>query len=102
MSQPANDKQVGCGGKCSQCNMKDAVEPGAYCGWRLTMTSLVIFIIPIGLAILGAISLPTFWASEHATFAGAGAGLAAGFVVSAIISIVIRKSGNRKDECDKN
>lgn len=102
MSQPENKKLSGCGGKCSQCDMKNAVEPGAYSGWRLSAASLLVFINPLGMAILGAILLPMFWASEHATFAGAAAGLTVGFIESAIISIVIRKSGNRKDECDKN
>ena len=102
MSQPDNNQQSGCSEKCRCCNMKDTHEPGAYSGWRLTAASLVMFINPVGMAIGGAILLPMLWASEHAMFAGAAAGLAIGFVESTIIGIIIRKNGKTEDECNNN
>jgi len=105
MVRPEDNQQPGCSGKCSYCRMDDARQghtEGAYHGWRLTVVSLIMFINPIAMAVIGAILLPMFWASEHAMFTGAAGGLVFGIMDSAIIGAIIRKSGKKEDEFDTN
>jgi hypothetical protein len=79
-----NDKPMTCPGHCPTCssNQKACAEPGLMTGWRLALSAACSFLLPLALAVAGAIALGPDATRETA---GAFAGLAAGIVAAVVV-----------------
>jgi len=84
----------GCAGCRAPCSLSsESKDSRALRGWRLTVSSALLFLAPVVLGIVGAACL----AGSHAgQFVGAAVGVAAGMAGSAILARAIwREQGKR-------
>jgi len=80
-------EKSGCqGGSCPHCAMSDVPTAENMTGWRLTLWSAGVFLLPLMLAFVGAI---VFRGDALVQAGGVLAGLLIGFVVSAVIAKII-------------
>ena len=91
MSSPdISDCQAG----CSQCSA-DSATPAAggeeiFTGWRLAVAALWVFVLPLALAVTGAIVARWYWPGPTGMLLAALAGLAVGGAISWTASRLIR------------
>ena len=79
---------------CSQCS-GDSATPAAgdeeiFTGWRLAAAALWVFVLPLALAVVGAIVARWCWPGPARTLLAALAGLAAGGAISWVAAKFIR------------
>jgi chromate transport protein ChrA len=84
--------KTGCDGGCPTCNQDgtDGLPPGALTGWKLVGTVGGAFLLPLGLAILGAILAGT---ETDRQVVGGLIGLLAGLAVAILASAVLARAG---------
>ena len=93
--QPAESaKPSACGGGCAKCSQMDR-KPGLgeLSGWSLAGGATAAFVLPLVLAVAGAILAPDAWAP-----AGAVAGLLIGILGAGGVVAAVRRSTRRCDE----
>ena len=90
MSKSAENDASGCGGGCRHCSALSKYKPAedALKGWPLAGATACAFLLPLGLAVVGAILAGE---GEARQFAGAGIGFAVGLVVGVIGARVINR-----------
>ena len=77
------------GGQCPDCGRCriDSVQVGGPAGWRLALGAAGLFLLPVVLAIVGAVVVGTTAASR---FAAACGGLVAGMVLAVVAGRLMR------------
>jgi len=93
MTQPDKDQNGRCRLGCRSCptfDGSDGQKGGALCGWRLSVAALVVFLVPLILAIVGAMVAGS---SQTARLIGAAAGLAVGITAAILAGRFIRPAG---------
>ena len=95
MELAANEPSAGCSGHCERCpagSEEERTEP-RMSGWRFALSAFVVFLIPLALAITGAV----LWRdNQTAQLAGALAGFAVGVLAAKGITRLIRPPEGRK------
>ncbi|MDP6636082.1 MAG: hypothetical protein QGG42_14375 [Phycisphaerae bacterium] len=83
-----------CQAACSQCSADSATpEAGGeeiFTGWSLAAAALWVFVLPLALAVVGAVVARSYWPGPTRMLVAALMGLAAGGVISSIASRLIR------------
>ena len=88
MMRPATgDDQHSCLAGCSGCapDGESAVSDALPGGWVTVMVSMAAFLLPLVLAILGAVVLSRFWEGVGGQVVGAAAGLLVGVVAGVLL-----------------
>ena len=89
MPSPGKIACSGCSGcPAPDCPVEDATEGSPLAGWRLGLASTGLFLAPVGLAIVGALSLGD---RPGGQFAGAIAGLGLGLAGSVGVGSLLRR-----------
>ena len=82
-----------CQAGCSQCSA-DSPTPAAaeeiFTGWRLAAAALWVFVLPLALAVVGAVVARSCWPGPARTLLAALAGLVAGGAISWMAAKSIR------------
>ena len=94
-----------CQAACSQCS-GDSLTPAAggeeiFTGWRLAAAALWVFVLPLGLAVVGAVIARWYWPGPARMLLAALAGLAAGGAISSVAAKSIRAT-RTEPENDSN
>ena len=89
MPSQGKTTRSGCSGcPAPDCPVEDGTEGSPLTGWRLGLASTGLFLAPVGLAIVGALSLGN---SPGRQFAGAIAGLGLGLAGSVGVGGLLRR-----------
>ena len=93
MSRPEESSKPGCPGSCPACpeGGQDAppCKEGALSGWRLAAMAVLAFLLPLALAVVGAV---LGGSDEVRQLAGAAIGLAVGVAIAVIGARWIRRA----------
>lgn len=93
MSKLGEKLKVGCLVGCRQCpggGMGEQDPRGALSGWRLSVAALVVFLVPLILALLGSVVAGS---SQTARLLGAICGLTVGVAAAILTARLIRPAG---------
>jgi hypothetical protein len=90
-SPEISDCQAGCS-HCSSAKSSTTVVVGEeiFTGWRLAAAALWVFVLPLGLAVVGAVIARWYWPGPTRMLVAALAGLTAGWAISSVASRFIR------------
>ncbi len=98
MTPPEQRAGEKCPGPCDKCELAGALESAAarqgIAGWRMVMASTLVFLLPLVLAMAGAVLMRQ--AGETRQLIGAAAGLAAGVAVAVPLMRLIRPKHEEK------
>ena len=93
-----------CRAGCSQCSPDSPAAAGEeiFTGWRLAVAALWVFVLPLALAVTGAIVARWYWPGPARMLLAALAGLAVGGAISWTASRLIRTTQSEiKDDSDE-
>ena len=101
MNQRISEPADGCPTGCTHCSLPaDTVEGAAgqdqLQGWAMAGVSAGAFLIPLALAISGAVLAPLAWEHSVSQLLGGIAGLILGMTGSAVLITCIRGGGHRQ------
>ena len=88
-SPDISDCQAGCS-RCSASDPTAVVGEEIFTGWRLAAAALWVFVLPLSLAVVGAIVARSYWPGPTRMLVAALAGLTVGGAISLIASRLIR------------
>ncbi len=92
-----SDSSSCCGGECGHCHDTPEPDPLALSGWRLTVSSLAVFVLPLLLAIAGGLIghalLPDV---EHSGSAASVVGLLGGVVAAVAVGRMLRPTDHEE------
>lgn len=83
-----------CAAQCTGCGGAETrpAEAGGLTGWRLTAVAAGVFLVPLLLAVAGAIVLPRFWPGPAAQIVGGAGGLLVGVVLAVVAGRLCRSA----------
>ncbi|NCC52313.1 MAG: hypothetical protein EOM20_14000 [Spartobacteria bacterium] len=86
------ESKSGCGGQCAHCALGDAIgqDETISKGWRLVLPAVGVFLVPLALALTGAV---LFRGSPGRQTVGAFGGLMVGLLIAGITGFLMRKGG---------
>lgn len=98
MKQSEEKPDGECPARCEQCELANALEQATARsnmeGWRLVLSSTFVFLVPLVLAIAGAVFLRR--GGQVDQVAGAAAGLAVGIAAAWVVTKLIRPAKAQK------
>ena len=101
MNQRVGEPADGCRTGCAHCRLAEVLAEGSagqgrLQGWAMVGVSAGAFLIPLALAIGGAVLAPLVWAHSVSQLLGGIAGLILGMTGSAVLITGIRGGGHRR------
>jgi len=101
MNQRVGEPADGCSTGCAHCRLPEVLAEGTarqgqLQGWAMVGVSAGAFLIPLALAIGGAVLAPLAWAHSVSQLLGGIVGLILGMTGSAVLITCLRGGGHRQ------